>query len=112
MNDPLLMRRFQRIRYLPRDWNCFSERNRTALDPLRQRFSWHQFHDEKVTVIDLFQSVNGGDVGMIQRCQYQTGKWSSSQSDHIRAYRKSAPASRRPGRVVRLQLLGRGGGNW
>jgi len=42
----------------------------------------------------------------------ETGKWSSSQSDHIRAYRKSAPASRRPGRVVRLQLLGRGGGNW
>jgi hypothetical protein len=27
--------------------------NRTALDVVRQRFSWHQFHDEKVAVIDL-----------------------------------------------------------
>jgi hypothetical protein len=52
LGDYTISSRFQRIRDFPRDWNCSGERNRTALDPVRQRFSWHQFHDEKVALIE------------------------------------------------------------
>ena len=40
--------------------------NGAALDPGGQCFARNQFHHEKVATFDLFQSVNRGDVRMIQ----------------------------------------------
>jgi hypothetical protein len=70
MNDAFLVRFLQRFGNLFRNGQRFFNRNRAALAPLGQRFTGNQFHHEKVAAIDLFQSVNRSDVGMIQRGQY------------------------------------------
>jgi hypothetical protein len=61
MNDPLLVRRFQSRRNLPRDAEGFFERQGTlevgALD---------EFHHQRA----LLDAIHGSDIGMIQRGQY------------------------------------------
>lgn len=66
MDDSFLVRFLQRFRNLLRNRQSFFNRNRAALDPLGEGFTRNKFHHEKVAAIDFFQSVNRGDVGMIQ----------------------------------------------
>ena len=69
VDDPLLVRGFERLGNLLRDRQCLVERDRAACDPLRQVVALDQLHDEGVNVTRLFESVNDGDVGMVQRRQ-------------------------------------------
>ena len=71
MNDSFLVRGFQRFGDLLRDGERFFDWNRPfALDSLRQRLAGHHFHDQITRAAGLFQSVNRGDVRMIQRRQH------------------------------------------
>ena len=69
MDDPLLVRRFERLGDLLRDGQRFVERDRAARDPLRQIVALDQFHHEGGHAPAFFEAVDGGDVRMIQRGQ-------------------------------------------
>ncbi len=64
MNDAQLVRRFQRFSNLPRNRQCFIERDRPARDPLREILALDQFHHECTDAIGFFQAVDVRDVGM------------------------------------------------
>ncbi len=66
VNDPLLVRRFERLRDLLRDRQRFVDRDRPARDSLREVFALDQFHHESVGSVGLFQTVNGRNVLMVQ----------------------------------------------
>ena len=67
MNDPLLVRRFERLGDLPRDRQRLVERNRAARDPLRQVLALDELHDERGDALGFFESIDRRDVRMIQR---------------------------------------------
>ena len=68
MDDPLLVRRFERLRDLLRDRQRLVEWNRAARDALGERRPLDQFHHERRAHRLLFsEAVDGRDVGMIQR---------------------------------------------
>ena len=52
---------------LPADAHRLVERNRSLGDAIRQRRSLDELQDERGFPIGVFQPVNGGDVGMVQR---------------------------------------------
>ena len=70
MSDPQLVRRFERVGDLPRDRQGFIERDGAALDALRQVLPFDQFHDDGSGPMTLFEAVDGGDVGMVQRGEH------------------------------------------
>ena len=71
MDDAFFVRRFERLGHLLRDGERLIFRNRSAaLDAFRQRLAGNEFHDEVTRAGVFFQSVNRGDVGMIQRRQH------------------------------------------
>ena len=47
MNDPLLVRGFDRLGNLLRNRQCLVERHGAARDVLRQILSFDEFHDER-----------------------------------------------------------------
>ena len=67
MDDPLLVRGFERLRDLPRDRQRLVERDRSTRDPLRQIVAVDQFHHERLDAVGVLQPVDGRDVRMIQR---------------------------------------------
>ena len=67
MNDAFLVRRFQRIQNLFRNLQRFICRQRAALQPLRQRFGLHEFHDDASCFAGFFQAVDVSDIRVIQR---------------------------------------------
>ena len=67
MNDPLLVRRLQRLGNLLRDWQRFIERNRPACDPVGEVFALDEFHHEGIDAVGVLQPVDGRDVRMVQR---------------------------------------------
>ena len=52
---------------LLRDRQRFVERNRAARDALREVLALDEFHHERRDAAALFEAVDTGDVGMIQR---------------------------------------------
>ncbi len=70
MDDSFLVRRLQRFADLLRNPERFIDRNRPSLDALGQRFSIDEFHHQELASAGFFQSVDGRNVGMIQRCQH------------------------------------------
>ena len=66
MNDPLLVRGFQRFRDLLRDRERLVDRSRTACDALRKIVALDQLHHQGGEVRGLFESVNRGDVRMVE----------------------------------------------
>ncbi len=66
MNDPLLVRGFQRFRDLLRDRERLVDRSRTACDALRKIVALDQLHHQGGEVRGLFESVNRGDVQMVE----------------------------------------------
>ena len=48
MDDALLVGRFERLGDLLSDWQRLVQRNGAARDPIGQRLTLHQFHDERV----------------------------------------------------------------
>ena len=67
VDDPLLVRRFERLGDLLRDRQRFVDRNRAARDALRQIVALDQFHHEGVHAAGFLEPVDRGDVRMIQR---------------------------------------------
>ena len=69
MDDPLLVRRFERLGDLLGDGQRLVEGNRASRNALRQILALDEFHDEGVDVTRMFEAVNDRDVGMVQRGQ-------------------------------------------
>ena len=69
VDDPLLVRRLQRLRDLLRDRQRVVEGDLSARDPLRQVLALDQLHDQGTDAARFLQAVNVGDVGVIQRRQ-------------------------------------------
>ena len=67
MDDPLLVRRFERLGNLLRDRQRLVERDRAARDPLRQILALDQFHDERAHAAGFLEAVDVRDVRMVQR---------------------------------------------
>ena len=69
MDDPLLVRRFERLGDLFRDRQRFVERDGTAHDSLGEILARDQFHDKSVHPAGFFKAVDVGDVRVVQRRQ-------------------------------------------
>jgi hypothetical protein len=70
MNDPLLVRGFEGQRDLPRDRQSFVERHGSAPDALRQIVAFDELHHEGGHAAAFFETVNAGDVRVIQRREH------------------------------------------
>ncbi len=69
MDDPDLVRRFDRLGDLLRDGQHVLEWNRPTRDPVRQRRPLDQLHHQRGLTVSAFEAVNPGDVGMVQRSE-------------------------------------------
>jgi hypothetical protein len=69
MDDPLGMRRFDRLGNLPRHAQRLLHRKPPLPQPLGERLSFDQFQNQKVRFTVRIETVNTGDVGMIERGQ-------------------------------------------
>ena len=67
MNDPLLMRGFERLGNLFRDGQRLVDRDRPARNALRQVLALDEFHHEGLHAVGVLEPVDRGDVRMIQR---------------------------------------------
>jgi hypothetical protein len=63
----IFVRVFQSFSNLLGDRQGFVERHRPVADPLGQRRHLDQLHHQSADAVALFQSVDGGDVGMVQQ---------------------------------------------
>ena len=70
MDDPLLMRGFERLGDLRRHRQRVGHRDRAARDPLREVLALDELHDQRRDAVGFFDAVDGGDVRMIQRGQH------------------------------------------
>ena len=66
MDDALGVRRLERIGHLARDRQRVVQRQRPAFEALGQRGSLDELQDEPQDAFALLESVDGGDVRMIQ----------------------------------------------
>jgi hypothetical protein len=48
---------------------AFLDGNRAARQPIRQRAPFDELEDEKARAVISLESMNGGDVGVVQRGQ-------------------------------------------
>ena len=69
VDDPLLVRRLERLGDLLRVGERFFEGERAGSEVLREVFALDELHDEKVAPGNFFEGVDGGDSRMIQRCK-------------------------------------------
>jgi len=67
MNDSTLVCVFQCIRDLPGDANSLINGNRPSFDSVSERRPFDQLHDQGVSVVGVFESVNRSDVRVIER---------------------------------------------
>jgi hypothetical protein len=67
MDDPLLVRRFERVGNLPGDRQGLIDRDRAPCNALREILTLDEFHHEGVHACRFLESVDRRDVGMIQR---------------------------------------------
>ena len=67
MDDPLRVRGFERVGDLRRDRQGFVDRQRTARNPIRQRGPFDEFEHQGLHAVGLLHSVDGRDVGMVER---------------------------------------------
>ena len=64
MDDPLVVRGFQRFRDLRNDTQRLLNREATTAETIGQRLACHKFHDQVVGT----DVVDGADIGMVERC--------------------------------------------
>ncbi len=67
MDDPALVCRIERVGDLPRNRDHVARWQRTLRDALGQRGSVHELHRDRVVPVSLFDTVDLGDVRVIQR---------------------------------------------
>ncbi len=66
MDDALLVRHFERLANLFRDWQRFIARDRTLRDSLGKRRTVDQFEHKGGPAIRLFEAVDGGNIRVIE----------------------------------------------
>ena len=66
MNDRFLMSGFEALGNLDEQRDSFIDRNWTARNPFREGLPLHQFHDNELLPVMLLQSVQDGDVRVIE----------------------------------------------
>ena len=69
MDNSLLVRGFKRSRYLLRDGQGFIECNRALANSVRQGGTLDELHHQRADAVALFQSVDDGDIRVVQRRQ-------------------------------------------
>jgi hypothetical protein len=67
VDDPFLVRGFERVGDLQRDPQRLVQRQRAARDALLERLALDELHDEEVAGAGFFEPEQRGDVRMIQR---------------------------------------------
>ena len=70
MDDPLLVRRFERLGDLPRDRQRLVERDRPVRDPIGERRAFDQLHHQRAHAVGVFEAVDVRDVRMVQRREH------------------------------------------
>ena len=70
MDDPLLVRGFEGLRNLLRDWQGVVDGDRAAGDALRQIVALDQFHHEGRDVGGFLQPIDLRNVRMVQRGEH------------------------------------------
>ena len=70
VDDALLVGLFQSLGDLAGDVDGLVDRQRPALQRLRQILAFDQFHDQEGAVVRGFEAEDRGDVGMVQRGQH------------------------------------------
>ena len=89
MNDPLGMRRLQRVGNLDRHSQQFLYLERLSPHHLRQRLPFKQLHHDKMLPLVLFDRMDGANVGMIQRgCRPRLPLKSLQQLRILRHFRR------------------------
>ena len=58
MNDPLLVRRFERLGDLLRDGQRLVDRDRPARNALRQVLALDEFHHQRTDTVGFFETVD------------------------------------------------------
>ena len=91
MHEALLVRRFERFGDLPRDGERLGERDGPAGDEGGQVMALDELHHERDDAVVLFEAVNVGDVGVVQRRKRL--RFTSESRQTIRV----APRDRRAG---------------
>ena len=70
MDDPLFVRRIQRVGNLARDRQDVGDRDRSTRDDVGKVFPFDQFHDQRrAAVRELLEAVDGGDVRVVERSE-------------------------------------------
>ena len=67
VNDPRLVRRFERRRDLPEDRERFAHRHRSLGDPLGERLALDELEGKHVRAPGRLDSIDGRDVRVIER---------------------------------------------
>ena len=88
---PLLVCRFERFGHLPRDGQGIADSNRSARDDVRQRVAFHQFEDDAGQAVSLLQTVDRGDVGVIERGEQLASRWKRARRSGSSANDRAAP---------------------
>src|SRR5262245_51932499 len=70
MDDTLFVRGLECLCDLARDWDRVLQGQRSTSDAGCQRLAVDQFEDQRSDAIDVFQSINGADVWMIEGCEH------------------------------------------
>jgi hypothetical protein len=79
MHDTLLMRGFQRFGDLGAAAQRFSDLQRSGSQPAREGFAGNQLQHQVADTAGFLQTMNGADVGMIQRRQHAGFVFESGQ---------------------------------
>ncbi len=66
MNDPALVRGFERVGDLPGDRQHLVQRHRTPTDAIGKRRSIDELQHQRADAVAVLQAVNRGDVGMVE----------------------------------------------
>src|SRR5438034_6723134 len=66
MDDPLLVRRLERLRDLPGDGESLVYGNRPARDPLVHALAVHELEHEKLLAVGFVEAVDRTDVRMVE----------------------------------------------
>ncbi len=74
------MRGVESIGDLTRNRERVGYRRRSALDPIGQRFAFHQLEHQGADAIGFFEAVDGADVGVIERGEHARLAFEASQA--------------------------------
>jgi hypothetical protein len=70
MDDALLVRRFQRFRDLPGDWQRLVDRDQPLGNAVGEGGALDELHHQRLPARRVFEPVDGGDVWVIQRGEH------------------------------------------